>query len=528
MPAKAAADAALQQALVRVNAVAEHYPDLKANQNFLELQSQLAETENQIAFARQYYNDAVASLNKLVMTIPWMLFTGIANVHKREFYDAPEGQQVAPQVSFDNPTPPGCPGRACRSGGSATAAADPALRRAAGGSAAAAQSHRTSGAPRCPTHRPGSAGSSGHGQPSAANSSSVSSMAAAAVFSSRCATLDVPGIGSITGEQLQQPGQRDLRRRGVVGGRRPRSSASSRRRGRRTGRHGMKAMPSAVQWSSSSWEARSPRLKRFCTETIGGDLLGGGQLLDGDLGQADVADLALVLQGLELADLVLERDVGVDAVQLEQVDPLDAAAGAASSSTCWRRYAGRPTGIHDVRALAGQPGLGRDDHVVGVRVQRLGDQLLGDVRAVGVGGVDEGDAELERAAQHAQRLVAVLGLAPDALAGELHGAVAEADDVAGRRRWRRCRTAAATWSVSVMTAPARAVARPVRVEGALAVDALVGVGAEVVAQRLDQGGGQALAAQAVEVGQRRAERRHRARRAGGGRRRPRARRRRRR
>src|SRR6476619_6395986 len=92
--------AALQQALVRVNAVAEAYPELKANQNFLELQSQLAETENQIAFARQYYNDAVASLNKLVQTIPRMLFTGIANVHKREFYDAPEGQQVAPTVSF--------------------------------------------------------------------------------------------------------------------------------------------------------------------------------------------------------------------------------------------------------------------------------------------------------------------------------------------------------------------------------------------------------------------------------------------
>src|SRR3954470_19156912 len=105
VPAKAAADAALQQALVRVNAVAEAYPELKANQNFLELQSQLAETENQIAFARQYYNDAVASLNKLVSTIPWMLLTGIANVHKREFYDAPEGQQVAPQVSFGTSAP---------------------------------------------------------------------------------------------------------------------------------------------------------------------------------------------------------------------------------------------------------------------------------------------------------------------------------------------------------------------------------------------------------------------------------------
>ncbi|MXG90401.1 LemA family protein [Nocardioides flavescens] len=100
VPAKAAADAALQQALVRVNAVAENYPELKASQNFLQLQGQLAETENQIAFARQYYNDAVATLNKLVATIPWMFFSGIANVHRREFYDAPEGQQVAPKVEF--------------------------------------------------------------------------------------------------------------------------------------------------------------------------------------------------------------------------------------------------------------------------------------------------------------------------------------------------------------------------------------------------------------------------------------------
>ncbi|MFA6300321.1 MAG: LemA family protein [Nocardioides sp.] len=100
VPAKAAADAALQQALVKVNAVAEAYPDLKANTNFLELQRQLAETENQISFARQYYNDAVATLNKLVLTIPWMFLTGMAGVHKREFYDAPEGQQAAPSIEF--------------------------------------------------------------------------------------------------------------------------------------------------------------------------------------------------------------------------------------------------------------------------------------------------------------------------------------------------------------------------------------------------------------------------------------------
>jgi LemA protein len=100
VPAKAAADAQLQGALIRLNAVAEAYPDLKANTNFLDLQKQLAETENQISFARQYYNDAVATLNKLTQTIPWMFLTGIANVHKREFYEAPEGQDVAPSVEF--------------------------------------------------------------------------------------------------------------------------------------------------------------------------------------------------------------------------------------------------------------------------------------------------------------------------------------------------------------------------------------------------------------------------------------------
>jgi LemA protein len=105
VPAKAAADAALQQALVRVNAVAENYPDLKANTNFLDLQKQLAETENQISFARQYYNDAVATLNKLVATIPWMLFSGMAGVKDREFYEAPAGSDVAPKIDFGTAGP---------------------------------------------------------------------------------------------------------------------------------------------------------------------------------------------------------------------------------------------------------------------------------------------------------------------------------------------------------------------------------------------------------------------------------------
>lgn len=106
VPAKAAADAQLQGALANINAVAEGYPDLKANTNFLELQKQLAETENQISFARQYYNDAVATLNKLVQTIPWMFFSGIAGVSKRDFYEAPAGAEVVPQVDFGSTSGP--------------------------------------------------------------------------------------------------------------------------------------------------------------------------------------------------------------------------------------------------------------------------------------------------------------------------------------------------------------------------------------------------------------------------------------
>lgn len=97
---KAAAEAQMDKALVNVMAVAEQYPDLKASTNFLQLQGQLADTENQLSFARQYYNDAVATLNTLIVTLPWLLFNGLAKVSKRAFYQAPEGQTAPPQVSF--------------------------------------------------------------------------------------------------------------------------------------------------------------------------------------------------------------------------------------------------------------------------------------------------------------------------------------------------------------------------------------------------------------------------------------------
>jgi LemA protein len=100
VPQKAEAQAQLDRAIVDVLAVAEAYPDLQASTNFLELQKELSDTENKISFARQYYNDAVATLNKIVQTIPWLLFSGMAGVRAREFYRAPDGQQVPPAVQF--------------------------------------------------------------------------------------------------------------------------------------------------------------------------------------------------------------------------------------------------------------------------------------------------------------------------------------------------------------------------------------------------------------------------------------------
>jgi LemA protein len=97
----AAADGALTQALRGLLAVAEAYPDLKASSNFLSLQEELSTTENKVAFARQFYNDTVRSLNTAVATIPTSFFAGFAKVTEREFYEVEDPQdRKAPKVSF--------------------------------------------------------------------------------------------------------------------------------------------------------------------------------------------------------------------------------------------------------------------------------------------------------------------------------------------------------------------------------------------------------------------------------------------
>ena len=101
LPAVAAADGQLTQALRGLLAVAENYPDLKASANFLSLQEELSTTENKVSFARQFYNDNVRSLNTAVKTIPTSFFSGVAKVSVREFYEVEDPQdRKAPKVTF--------------------------------------------------------------------------------------------------------------------------------------------------------------------------------------------------------------------------------------------------------------------------------------------------------------------------------------------------------------------------------------------------------------------------------------------
>lgn len=85
---------------VWVNAVTEAYPDLKANQNYIALQDELAGTENRIAVARKDYNEAVQSYNTMIKTFPKNILAGMFGFEKAEFFTASESSQTVPNVEF--------------------------------------------------------------------------------------------------------------------------------------------------------------------------------------------------------------------------------------------------------------------------------------------------------------------------------------------------------------------------------------------------------------------------------------------
>lgn len=100
LPEKIVAEESLGRALGQFYAVAENYPDLKANQNFLALQEELTSTENRIAYARQAYNDQVLFLNNKIQMFPSNVMATLFSFKEETFYEVAEAERELPKVSF--------------------------------------------------------------------------------------------------------------------------------------------------------------------------------------------------------------------------------------------------------------------------------------------------------------------------------------------------------------------------------------------------------------------------------------------
>ena len=83
-----------------VGYVAENYPDLKANSNFQQLQSELSDTEDKISYARQFYNDVVLKYNNACQKFPSNIIAGIFDFSEETFFEAPAEERAVPKVEF--------------------------------------------------------------------------------------------------------------------------------------------------------------------------------------------------------------------------------------------------------------------------------------------------------------------------------------------------------------------------------------------------------------------------------------------
>ena len=95
------ANNALDSALGRLLAISENYPDLKASEQFISLQDELAGTENRIAVARQYYNEKVKTYNTTVQKFPTSIVAGISGYYPMQYFEADESAKEVPEVNFD-------------------------------------------------------------------------------------------------------------------------------------------------------------------------------------------------------------------------------------------------------------------------------------------------------------------------------------------------------------------------------------------------------------------------------------------
>lgn len=98
--AQAQAENVLTGALRQLFALAEAYPDLKANQNFLNLQEELTSTEDRVAYARQFYNDSVLNYNNKIQTVPSNMIANMFNFAPREYFEGDDEAREVPRVQF--------------------------------------------------------------------------------------------------------------------------------------------------------------------------------------------------------------------------------------------------------------------------------------------------------------------------------------------------------------------------------------------------------------------------------------------
>ena len=98
--ARAAAEGQVTQTLGRLFALAEAYPNLKANENFAALQAELTNTEDKIAYSRQFYNSSVQSYNNATQTLPTSIIAGMMGFKTKQFFETAEGERGNVQVRF--------------------------------------------------------------------------------------------------------------------------------------------------------------------------------------------------------------------------------------------------------------------------------------------------------------------------------------------------------------------------------------------------------------------------------------------
>jgi hypothetical protein len=135
----------------------------------------------------------------------------------------------------------------------------------------------------------------------------------------------------------------------------------------------------------------------------------------------------VIEQRLDLGELLVPRNLRIDAMQLPQPDLLDPKLLAALDRLLAQMIRA-PIHLPDARARPPEPSL-RGDEDAAIRIECFADELLRDIRPIGICGVDEIDAELRDALQRPQRFRSIFGRTPDAAAGDAHRAEAEAMDL---------------------------------------------------------------------------------------------------